>query len=434
MKKVCLFGILFLIGSSCLDAQDLVNDQQVAKYRKDFAEMDEMMQKGILMEPISGLAYFTGYEYKTLYDWDQYFEAIIQIYMGWPSVYIRNGVVIFLQNQRDDGFIARSVPSSEWHDPEHVKPFLAQIALLVYRAYGELDWITNDTYFPKLQKYLDYWLFHMDENNNGLSEWMSAPHTGMDNQHERAGFWLDRNCEGVDLNSYLVRETSAFAQLAALAGKDQLASRYRQLSEKRKEKIRELLWDENDGFYYDRKKDKDKPIASSYWTWAPGNTRSEGQWKIPVRYVGAFATLWAGVASEEQARIMIMKYLTNPREFWSPYPLSVLSKSEPWYSEIHLPADNGCSWRANTWMPTNYMVYHGLKWYGYDDIASALAQRTVELIEHAGDWEYYNSETGEGVGLHPFWGWSLLGHFFMLEEELDWDINMVNNLHTGLQE
>ena len=46
-----------------------------------------------------------------------------------------------------------------------------------------------------------------------------------------------------------------------------------------------------------------------------------------------------------------------------------------------------------------------------------------ELKEHAGDREYYNSETGEGVGLEPFWGWSLLGHFMMLEEELDWDIN-----------
>tara|TARA_R110001592_G_scaffold363111_1_gene680545 strand:- start:23345 stop:23512 length:168 start_codon:yes stop_codon:yes gene_type:complete len=53
---------------------------------------------------------------------------------------------------------------------------------------------------------------------------------------------------------------------------------------------------------------------------SPGHTRSAGQWKIPVRYVGGFAPLWAGVASEEQAKIMITKYLTNPREFWTPIP------------------------------------------------------------------------------------------------------------------
>jgi hypothetical protein len=52
-----------------------------------------------------------------------------------------------------------------------------------------------------------------------------------------------------------------------------------------------------------------------------------------------------------------------------------------------------------------------------------VAQRTVELMQKAGNREYYNTETGEGLGLDPFWGWSLLGHFFMLEENLDWNIN-----------
>ncbi len=423
MNKIAILTILLIFNVIYSNAQKLVDDQKLTDYRENLQDIDKLMKNGIMKEPVSGLDYFTGYDYRTLYDWDQYFESIVQIYMGWPSDYIKNGVIIFLLNQKESGMISRSVPSNEWHDPEHVKPFLAQIALLVYKAYGEKDWITNDNYFPKLQKYLDYWLFDMDENKNGLSEWMSAPHTGMDNQHERAGFWLDRNCEGVDLNSYLVRETLAFAELAELAGKKKVAEKYRKLSEERKAKIRELLWDETDGFYYDRKKDKDQPIARNYWVGAPGNSRSAGQWKIPVRYVGAFATLWAGVATEEQAKKVIMNYLTNPREFWTPYPVAALSKSEPWYSTTTHPADNGCSWRANTWIPTNYMVYHGLKWYGYDQVAGSLAQRTVELMEHAGDREYYNSETGEGVGLDPFWGWSLLGHFMMLEEELDWDIN-----------
>jgi len=168
--------------------QQLFNSPKLCSYRKGLGSIDTLMKKGIMTEPVSGLEYFTGYEYKTLYDWDQYFESIIQIYMGWPSDYIKNGVIIFLQNQKKNGFIPRSVPSNKFHDPEHVKPFLAQIALLVYKGYGELDWIANDIYFPKLKKYLDYWLFDMDENKNGLSEWMSAPHTGMDNQHERAGF------------------------------------------------------------------------------------------------------------------------------------------------------------------------------------------------------------------------------------------------------
>ncbi len=415
-----------LLACHCLCSQTLAVDPQLKEYRKGLGSIDSLMQNGILLEDVSGLKYYTAYDSKTMYDWDQYFGAILHIYMGWPSDYIRNGVIIFLQNQQENGFIARSVPGNEWHDTEHVKPFLAQIALLVYRAYGELDWITDAEYFPKLQKYIDFWLNDMDENKNGLSEWMSAPHTGMDNQHERAGFWLDRNCEGVDLNSYLVRETLAFARLAELADKQQLANQYRLISAQRKTRIREELWDENDGFYYDRKKDKDQPIAQSLWVGARLNEQSAGQWKIPVRSVAAFTAMWAGVATESQGNAMVTRYLTNPGEFWTPYPVSALSKSEIGYSTRVQPGDMGCSWRANTWIPANYMIYHGLKWYGYQGIASSLARRTVELIEKAGNHEYYNSETGEGMGLEPFRGWSLLGHFFMLEEALDWDINEIN--------
>ena len=153
------------------------------------------------------------------------------------------------------------------------------------------------------------------------------------------------------------------------------------------------------------------------------NGRSANQYKIPVRSVSAFTTMWAGVATPEQAKRMVNEYLLNPREFWTPYPIATLAKSEPGYTSIYQVTDMGCSWRTTTWIPTNYMVYNGLKFYGYNQIASVVAQRTVELMQKAGNREYYNTETGEGLGLDPFWGWSLLGHFFMLEEKLDWNIN-----------
>ena len=98
-----------LLVTFSLFSQALVDDPKLKEYRKGFESIDTLMQNGILMEDVSGLQYFTGYEYKTLYDWDQYFEAIVQIYMGWPSDYIRNGVIIFLQNQQDNGFIALKI-------------------------------------------------------------------------------------------------------------------------------------------------------------------------------------------------------------------------------------------------------------------------------------------------------------------------------------
>jgi hypothetical protein len=380
------------------------------------------MRRGIFTDPDTGRPYFTGYSYKTLYDWDQYFESIVQIYMGWPPDYIKNGVLIFLDHQRETGLISRSVPSNECHDPEHVKPFLAQIALLVHKAYGELDWIATEPYFARLRKYLDYWLRDMDGNGNGLSEWMSAPHTGMDNQHERAGFWLDRFSEGVDLNCYLVRELRAFARLATLVGKGDLAAEYAGQAEELAGRIRVMLWDEEDGFFYDRNARAGEYPMSRYAGWASALNASTCE-RIRVKSVAAFAALWAGVATPEQARRMIYEHLLDPTEFWSPYPAPALARSERWYTRDYCPTDLGCNWRAKTWIPTNYMIYRGLRAYGYRELASLVAYHTHRLVKRAGNREYYDAETGEGCGLDPFWGWSLLAHFLLYEESTDFDVN-----------
>ena len=117
------------------------DDAHLLALRSNLGDLQALMERGVLVEPDTGHSYFTGYSYKTLYDWDQYFEAIVQIYMGWPTEYIRNGVTIFLDHQPESGLISRSVPSNEHRNPEHVKPFLAQLALLVEKASGERDWI-----------------------------------------------------------------------------------------------------------------------------------------------------------------------------------------------------------------------------------------------------------------------------------------------------
>ncbi|MHA4807454.1 amylo-alpha-1,6-glucosidase [Flavitalea flava] len=372
-----------------------LHDTSLLKLHQQLHAEDSLMEKGIQLDTDTRKTYFTGYDYKTLYDWDQYFESIVQIYMGKPADRIINGITIFLDHQKENGFIVRSVPGNEFHDREHLKPFLCQISILVMDKYNQAQWL-NDNYFNRLKKYLDYWLDQMDGDGNGLSEWMSSPHTGMDNQHERAGWWGDRTSEGVDLNCYLVKEMRAFAAIAERRGKKELAAGYRARAEKKAGLIRTKLWDEKTGFFYDNRYKTDQ--------------------KIWVKSISGFTPLWAGIATPEQARRMIYDQLMNPGEFWSPWPVPALARSEPGYSEKMMASDLGCSWRANTWISTNYMLFHGLKYYGYNDLASLLAQKTEDLIQHAGNREYYHSESGTGTGLNPFWGWSLLGHFFNYED------------------
>jgi hypothetical protein len=68
-------------------------------YKNDFERINAMMlQKGVFTDTDCGTGkqYYTGYEYATLYDLDQYFETIVQLYLGWETTYARNGVEIFL--------------------------------------------------------------------------------------------------------------------------------------------------------------------------------------------------------------------------------------------------------------------------------------------------------------------------------------------------
>ncbi len=357
---------------------------------------DLMAEKGVFTSE-SGLSYFSGYSYQYQYDWDLYFETLLQLYMGWDATYPKNGIKLFLDHQREDGFIARSVPSNAEHDNEHVKPFLAQTAMLIFDQIGEVDWLLENNYFEKLQNYLDYWLINMDGSDTGLSDWMSAPHTGMDTQHERAGYWRDRVSKGVDLNCYLVLECEAFAALAHLLEKKDLADEYSGKADELKQRIRSMMWDEEDGFFYDLNarvltamkeqgvQDHEAVVFETepFSRFAPWGSQLNRPWRkwgdatqrfrkgeppfIRVKTAAGLMPLWAGVATQEQAERLVREHLLNEDEFWSTYPVAVMSRSEPTYAEQAYQMDTGCSWRGNVWIPVNHMLYHGLKRYGFDE-------------------------------------------------------------------
>ncbi len=395
----------------------MMKNDELLHVRENFIRISKLMENGIQEEKGTGKKYFTGYSYNTLYDWDQYFEAIVQIHLGWDTTYIKNGVTIFLDYQQDDGFIMRRIPSflneaqeremrpeiryiTQQEDKEMVKPFLAQIALLVYKQEWDLSWITPQ-YYDKMKKYLNYWGTAMDRNGNGLSTWNSGPHSGMDDQIERVGGWGSCHSEGVDLNCFLYREWTAFSLIAGILGNREDEELFAAKATQLKHLIREKLWCEEDGFFYDLHE-------------ATGDF-------IKVKSSSGFAPLWAGIASEEQAKRIVSGHLLNPAEFWRAFPVPSYAATEPGYREERAPGDVGCNWRAQTWIPVNYSLMHGLTNYGYTEVAAHLANRTYEMVKKIGDWEYYNTDSCMGNGLHPFWGWSLLAYFMPIENEMGMD-------------
>ena len=374
-------------------------------FLKKLGEMDALMRRGILTEARSGKPYFTGYDYQSLYDWDQYFESLVQLYLGWGTRYPLSGVDIFLDNQRADGFIPRAIDPPEMDRPheasEMVKPFLCQILVLCLREDGDIPFLRGGDRMRRLGRYLRYWLEGLDKRGGGLSYWRSAPHTGMDNQRERAGDWDADFCEGVDLNSFLCRELRAYGVLCRALGHDDELRWSEDMLTRRTRAIFEQCWDDQTGFFYDVDARTGRRMA--------------------VRSVAGFAPLWARIASPDQARRLVLDHLCDPAQFWRPWPIPAYSAGWSGYSGEYLPGDIGCAWRCNTWIPTNYYVFQGLRHYGYRDLAATLARKTYDLVDRAGFREYYATESGEGRGLDPFWGWSLLAMFMPFEAETGYD-------------
>ena len=70
------------------------------------------------------------------------------------------------------------------------------------------------------------------------------------------------------------------------------------------------------------------------------------------------------------------------------------------------------------WIPYNYWIMHGLRKYGFNDAAQEVGKRSYDLLTlHANPREWYNSETGEGYGADPFWGFTGVAAFMQLELE-----------------
>jgi len=337
-----------------------------------------------------------GYMYEEFYDWDLYFENLYLSHFG-VSRFCRNNLEAFLDRQLACGFVARTLIHPR--ERQHFKPFLAQIALLGCRQTGDWRWLAGK-YYTRLAKYLDYWFWYSDFDKNGLAVWDSADHSGMDNQTSRTGDIFSQTVEGADLNTYLVRELGAMAILAGRLGRKDDARAYADHAERLAGLLNDILWDEADAFYYDRHE-------------------RTGE-RIRVKSVAGLLPLWLGSVPKQRARRLVREHLLNEEEFWLPYPVATYARTEPDYYQERRGRE--CNWRGTCWVPTNYMIFQGLRKHGYAEAAGDLAYRTFEMaLAEADTREYYNAETGTGQGLNPFWGWSSLAYVMPLEFEFGYD-------------
>jgi putative isomerase len=101
------------------------------------------------------------------------------------------------------------------------------------------------------------------------------------------------------------------------------------------------------------------------------------------------------------------------------------AKTEPdYYQGSH----NECNWRGPTWAPTNYMIFQGLMRYGFTEEAKTLSDRLLEMAVEKNPVlrEYYDAETGLGLGQTRFWGFTALYYGMRLEWQLRYDASSLD--------
>jgi hypothetical protein len=345
--------------------------------------------------------FLTGYPYNEFYDWDLYFENLYLSYFGvWKFCF--TNLKEFLNREQPDGYVNRSLIKQR--DRQQFKPFLAQLVVLGAKQHNDdYEWLRGN-YYDRLAKYIVKW-FSYDGDGNGLPVWNSADAAGTDNQWSRAGALSSFTVEGVDLASYLIRELRAMAVIATALGLNADAKAYNAHADKAIKLINDTFWDETVGMYFDRNEKTGKLVK--------------------VMSATNFTVLFAGAATPERAKRMVHEHLINPNEFWTDYPIASYAKTEPdYYQGSH----HECNWRGSTWAPTNYMTFQGLQHYGYHDIAKDLATRlfNMSIKKNPVLREYYNAETGDGLGQTRFWGFTALYYGMLLETKLNYDASTLS--------
>ncbi|MGA2338888.1 MAG: trehalase family glycosidase [Terracidiphilus sp.] len=346
--------------------------------------------------------FLTGYPYNEFYDWDLYFENLYLSYYG-VSPYCFTNLKEFLNREQPDGYVNRSLIKQR--DRQQFKPFLAQLAVLGCKQnHDDYEWLRGN-YYDRLVKYIDKW-FSYDSDHNGLPVWNSADAAGTDNQWSRAGALSSFEIEGVDLASYLVRELRAMSVIAAHLNLKADRAEFDRHADQLIEIMNFAFWDEKQGMYFDRNEKTGK--------------------RVYVKSATNFMPLFAGAATPERAKRTIHEHLLNPDEFWLAYPVASYAKTEPdYYQGSH----NECNWRGSTWAPTNYMIFQGLRQYGYEAEARELATRlfNMALLKNPVLREYYNAETGEGLGQTRFWGFTALYYGMLLESILGYSASTLDH-------
>lgn len=224
-----------------------------------------------------------------------------------------------------------------------------------------------------------------DSDGDGRCEW-SKEDSGMDTSPR----FDDGPVEGVDLQAWMALDALLLERMAYYIGLDSDREHFRTEADRRIRDLSENFWDDTDQVYYDRRID-DSSVDPF----------------VRVVTPASFLPLLVGAGDDSRAAAMAA-HLSDPLYLGAPYGV-------PTASPVSIDYEPWNYWRGPVWIVTNAFVIWGLEQYGLYQESYDLRDSTLSMIASSDTtWEYYNSQTGAGLGAPDFM-WS--GAFYLLLSE-----------------
>lgn len=253
-------------------------------------------------------------------------------------------------------------------------PFLTSMIELCRPLELGDEWYRH-AYDAAATEYADYWTSGNHLLDNGLSRFYEDSGDDYMTRHTEASWdmsprFTDDNATSlapVDLNANLFVYERHLAAESTRRGDSQAAEHYEQLAAERRSRMLELMWDTEDGLFYDYDTSLDR--------------------RTDVKSVATFVPLWAGIADDDIAARSV----------------DALALFETKHGVATCDRDYGYADRQWNhpfgWAPLHWMIWSGLRNYGYasdaDRIARSWLELNAEVFRRTGAmWEKYDVVRG----------------------------------------
>lgn len=382
-----------------------------------------VLQHKWISPSLSGAAYSTQ-----LWDWDTYWTArglfktshLIKddAFHRDVATHAQGSLMNFLDHQSGEGRIPTmiSVDNADYFGnlrraspPTHnqAKPVFGQLALLIAEEIGDVQWLASR--FDHLLRFYDSWVLG-NGASLGLLVWGEDVAIGVDNDPTSFGRPVFSAAD-LTLNCLYYQDLIAASKIAKLLNRTEDSERLSERARRHGESILKHCWDPRDRFFYTVDVQCHDRRAELLPGVPMGMSMSWQSLPLRIQMFTGFLPLWCGLATSAQAGDLVKLHYLNKETFSCFAGVRSLSAQETMYSLAK--SSNPSNWLGPVWILVNYVVWKGLKTYGFTNDAKHLSDKTLRLL--ASDLarsgtlnEYYNPDSGLPLSYKGFMDWNLL--------------------------